>query len=145
MENKIENNMKEKESEKIFQTFSEQSLAGNYIIQDGYFVYVNPKFADIFGFTIEECLNKMHFSKLVHPDDLGLVEEQMRRREAGEVKFLNYGFRGIKKNGVVIHLEIFGSTILYKGRPAASGTMLDITDRRRAENINQALFNISNA
>ena len=145
MENKIENNMKEKESEKIFQTFSEQSLAGNYIIQDGYFVYVNPKFADIFGYTIEECLNKMHFRELTHPDDLALVEEQVRRREAGEVTSLQYGFRGIKKNGKMIHVEIYGSPILYKGRAAGTGTILEVTDRKRAEDINKALFNISNA
>ncbi|MDA3788719.1 MAG: PAS domain S-box protein [Desulfobacula sp.] len=145
MENKMENKMKEKEFEEIFQKFSEQALVGIYIIQDGYFVYVNPKFADIFGYTIEECLNKMHFSKLVHSDDLALVDEQLRRREAGEVPFLQYGFRGIKKNGAMIHIEIYGSSTLYKGRAAATGTMLDVTDRKRAKDINKALFNISNA
>ncbi|MBU0462899.1 MAG: PAS domain S-box protein [Proteobacteria bacterium] len=141
----MENKMKEKEFEEIFQKFSEYSLTGIYIIQDGYFVYVNPKFAHIFGYTIEECLNKTHFSKFVHPDDLGLVEEQLRRRAAGEVTFLQYGFRGIKKNGAMIHVEIYGSSILYKGRTAATGTMLDVTDRRQAEEINKTLFAISNA
>ncbi|MBU1696212.1 MAG: PAS domain S-box protein, partial [Proteobacteria bacterium] len=53
--------MELKESEEIFRSFSEQSLVGNYLIQDGIFVYVNPKFADIFGYTVEECLNNMHF------------------------------------------------------------------------------------
>ena len=134
-----------KESEEIFHSFSEQSLVGIYLMQDGRFVYVNPKFADIFGYTIEECLNKTHFREFVHPDDLALVEEQIRRREAGEVTFLQYGFRGVKKNGAIIHVEIYGSTILYKGRTTATGTMLDVTDRRHAEEINKALFNISNA
>ena len=122
-----------KESEEIFHSFSEQSLVGIYLMQDGRFVYVNPKFADIFGYTIEECLNKTHFREFVHPDDLALVEEQIRRREAGEVTFLQYGFRGVKKNGAIIHVEIYGSTIRYKGRTTATGTMLDVTDRRHAE------------
>lgn len=137
--------MGKKEFEEIFQKFAEQSLAGFYIIQDGYFVYVNSKFADIFGYTVEECLNKMHFSNLVHPDDLALVEEQIRKRETGEVTFLKYGFRGIKKNGEIIHVEIYGSPALYKGRVAGSGTLLEVTDRKRAEEINKVLFTISNA
>jgi len=134
-----------KESEEIFRSFSEQSFVGNYLIQDGTFVYVNPKFADIFGYTVEECLNDKHFREFVHPDDLAFVEEQVRRRAAGEIMFLQHGFRGIKKNGKIIHVEIYGSTILYKGRVAASGSMLDVTNSKHVEEINKTLFAISNA
>lgn len=132
------------ESEKIFRNFAEQSLAGIYLIQDGCFVYVNPKFADIFGYTVEACLG-LNFKKTVHPDDLALVTEQVRRREAGEIQFLQHGFRGIKKNGEIIHVEIYGSSILYKGRTAATGTLVDVTRDNHAKEVNQTLFAISTA
>jgi len=134
-----------KDSEEIFQKFSEQSLAGIYLLQDGYFVYVNPKFADIFGVTVEECQNKIQFLKFVHPDDREFVKTRVEKRIVGEIESDRYGFRGIKKNGEIIHVEIYGSSIVYKGRPAATGTILDVTNRNQAEEINKALFNISNA
>jgi len=116
-----------RESEEKFRNFTEQSFVGFYIIQDGLFKYVNPKFADIFGYTVDECIDNMHFHQLVHPDDFALVQEQVRRREEKEIRAVQYTFRGIKKTGETIHVEIHGSSLLFKGRLAAIGTMLDIT------------------
>ncbi|MBT3175424.1 MAG: diguanylate cyclase [Desulfobacula sp.] len=133
------------ESEELFRSFSDQSFVGHYLIQDEKFVYVNPKFADIFGFTVDECLDEMHFKEFVHPDDLAFIEEQVQRRTAGEIIFLEHEFRGIKKNGKMIHVKVYGSSILYKGRIAASGSILDITESKNNQEINQTLFDISNA
>jgi PAS domain S-box-containing protein len=125
--------MKMEKSEELFRSFSEQSFVGIYLIQGDKFVYVNPKFAEIFGYTIEECINSMLFHDLIHPDDLKLVQEQIRKRLTGEISSVQYEFRGIKKNKAIIHVDIYGSTIDYKGRPAATGTILDITKRKKAE------------
>jgi len=121
------------ESEEKFRSFSEQSLVGIYLIEDSIFKYVNPKFAEIFGYTVEECLNDMPFHDLVHPDDIATVEEQVRKRAYGEAQSVQYTFRGIKKSGDIIHVEIFGSSISVKGESVVTGTMLDITDRKQAE------------
>jgi len=121
------------ESENKFKSFSEQALAGIYIIQDGVFKYVNPKFAQMFGYTVEECLNDMPFKILVYAKDLATVEGQVRRRTSGEAESVHYNFRGLKKNGQIFHVEIYGSAIVYKGKLAATGTILDITERKQAE------------
>ena len=121
------------ESEERFRNIAENSLVGVYIIQDGIFIYVNPKFAEIFGYSVEECLNNMHFQQTVHPEDLDVVRELISKRMSGKVNSVNYTFRGIKKNGKIIHVEIFGSSIISNGRPAATGTMLEITERKQAE------------
>ncbi|MBU1571221.1 MAG: PAS domain S-box protein [Proteobacteria bacterium] len=123
-----------RESEDKFRNFAEQSIVGINLIQDGVFKYVNPKFAEMFGYTIEECLNTMSFSKFVYPDDLPIVEEHILRRLSGEANSVRYTFRGIKKTGEIIHVEIFGSSILFNGKPASTATLLDITERRRMEN-----------
>ncbi|MBF0510350.1 MAG: PAS domain S-box protein, partial [Deltaproteobacteria bacterium] len=121
------------ESENKFENFAEQALAGIYLIQDGVFKYVNPKFAKLFGYTVEECLNDLPFKHLVYKEDVRNVQEQVRRRTSGEVEFVHYTFRGLKKNGEIFHVETYGSGTVYKGKPAAIGTILDITERKRTE------------
>jgi PAS domain S-box-containing protein len=121
------------ESEEKFCSIVEISLAGIYIIQDGIFIYVNKKFAEMLGYSVEECLNNMHFQQTVHPEDLDLVREQISQRISGKVNSVNYTFRGIRKDGKIIHIEIFGSTILLAGKPSVSGSILDITERKQVE------------
>ncbi len=123
------------ESENKFKSFAEQGLAGVYLIQDGVFKYVNPKFAQLFGYTVEECMSDMPFKNLVYAADLATVEEHVRRRAFGEVESVHYTFRGLKKNGQIFHVEVYGATSVYKGRPAATGTIVDITERIQAEEV----------
>jgi PAS domain S-box-containing protein len=131
-----------RESEDKFRSFAEQSLVGIYLISGDHFKYVNPKFAEIFGYSVDECLDNMHFPQLVHPEDLATVEKQVGRRLSGETKPVRYSFRGIKKSGETIHVEIFGSSMVLKGKTVATGTMLDITESKRAQEalLNQTYF-----
>ncbi|MBI5375687.1 MAG: transporter substrate-binding protein [Candidatus Schekmanbacteria bacterium] len=121
------------ESEGKFRSFSEQAFVGVYLAQGKSIKYVNPKFADIFGYTVEECLNKISFLDLIYPEDIAMVEEQVRKRMSGKIKFVNYSFRGVKKNKEIINLEVYGSTVIYNGKPATTGTILDITERKKIE------------
>ncbi|MEN6374566.1 MAG: PAS domain S-box protein [Smithella sp.] len=121
------------ESEIKFKSFAEQAIVGTYILQDGIFKYVNPRFAQMFGYTVEECLTNMSFETLVYPDDLANVKEEIRRRISGETEFSHYTFKGLKKNGEIFHVEIYGSSSVHKGRPAAAGTLLDITESKKME------------
>ncbi|MGC8495125.1 MAG: PAS domain S-box protein [Syntrophobacteraceae bacterium] len=122
-----------RESEDKFKGFAEQALSGTYLIQDDVFKYVNPKFAEIFGYTVEECLNDLPFKNLVYAEDVPVVEEQVRNRVSGKTHSSHYIFKGLRKDGQVVYVEIFGSQIVYKGKPAAIGTILDITERIRGE------------
>ena len=129
-----------RESEEKFRNIAEISLAGVYIIQDGIFIYVNKRFAEILGYSVEECLNNMHFRQTVHPEDLDVVIEQISKRISGKVNSVNYTFRGIKKNGEIIHVEIFGSTLQLTGKLAVSGSILDITERKQMEEQREKLI-----
>lgn len=116
------------ESEEKFRSVSEQSIINIYIIQDDVFKYVNPKFAEVFGYTVSECLDNLPFKNLVYQEDLSIVEEQVEKRLLSKIKSVHYKFRGIRKNKEIITVEIFGSSISLNSRPAAIGTLLDITD-----------------
>jgi PAS domain S-box-containing protein len=129
-----------RKSEEKYRNIAEISLAGIYIIQDDIFIYVNKKFAEILGYSVEECLNSMHFRQTVHPEDLDMVREQISKRISGKVNSVNYTFRGIKKDGKIIHVEIFGSTIQLAGKSAVTGSILDITARKQVEEQREELI-----
>ena len=121
------------ESENEFRSLAEKSLVGIYLFRDGVFKYVNPKLAEIFGYTVEELIDKKGPQDLALPEDWLIVEENIRRRISGEIEAVNYNVRGIKKNKDIIYIEVYGSRTIYQGQPAVIGTLLDITERKRGE------------
>ncbi|MCL5421159.1 MAG: PAS domain S-box protein, partial [Nitrospirae bacterium] len=132
-----------RESENKFRDLAEKSIVGVYLIQDGVFRYANSRLAEIFGYTIYELIDKRGPEDLVLPEDWPIVEENLRKRISGEIESINYDFRGITKDKEIIYVEVYGSKTVYRGRPAVIGTLLDITERNRAEEVRAFLANIT--
>ncbi|MCS7220593.1 MAG: PAS domain-containing sensor histidine kinase [Anaerolineae bacterium] len=128
-----------RESEARFRMITEEALVGVYIIQDGKIRYVNPASARIFGYTPEEIVDRLSPLDLTYPEDRPLVSERLRQRLEGEADVAHYVFRGLRKDGRVIYCEVLGRRLTYQGRPALVGTLLDITERKKAEEALQAL------
>ena len=124
-----------RESKNKFRDLSEKSLVGVYLIQDGLFKYVNPKLAEIFGYTTDELIDRRGPRDVVWPQDWPLVAGNIQRRLVGEIESIQYEFRGITKNREVRYIEVYGSRTSYRGRPAVIGTLVDITKRTRAEEL----------
>jgi PAS domain S-box-containing protein len=122
-----------KESEERFRLLAESSLTGIYLIHDQKFAYINQSFAATFGYTVEEIVNNLGPLDLTHPDDRPRVVENIRRRVAGGVEAIRYDFRGVKKDGAIIYVEVHGRRIEYAGKIGIIGTLVDITERKRAE------------
>ena len=121
------------ESESEYRTIVESSLVGVYIVQDGLFRFVNKEWCGIYGYTYDEVVDRVGPLDLVHPEDKKIMEENVRKRLSGEVDYVEYETRSIRRDGKTIVLKIVGSLMLYKGRPSISGTVIDITEQRRAE------------
>jgi len=122
-----------KESEEKFRKLAEKSLVGIYIIQNTVFKYVNPKLAEIFGYSTGEIINKIGPADLTYPDDRQKVRDNVASRLSGERESIAYSFRGIKKDGTVIYVDVYGSATRISGKPAVIGTLMDITERKMAE------------
>jgi PAS domain S-box-containing protein len=122
------------EAQEKYKSLVEQSITGIYIIQDGEFKYVNPKFAEIFGYTQEEIIEHCKVSDLVYKEDLSIVQANLKKRIDGHMLEISYKFRGLKKNGSIMHVEVHGRRVDYLGKPAVIGTILDISAAIEYEN-----------
>src|SRR5215475_10507580 len=127
-----------REGEERFRLLSESSLTGIYLIQEGRFRYVNPAMARLFGYTVDDVVDRLSPLDLVHPDDRHAVAENIRRRVAGEVEEIHYDFRGLRNDGSLVYTEVHGRRIEYGGKVGVIGTLVDITERKRAEEEHQA-------
>ncbi len=121
------------DSEAKYRDIVEHSLVGVYIIQDDTLKYVNRKFCEIFGYSYEEIVNKMSPTSLALKEDKDIVKENVRKRISKESKSMEYEFRGVKKDGSIVWIGVLGNLTPYKGKPAISGTIIDITDRKLLE------------
>lgn len=119
-------------SEAKFRALAEQSIAGTCLIQNGKFVYVNPRLAEILDFRQEEMVG-LPVLDLVAEPDRDLVTENMRKRISGEVPYIHYTFHALKKGGTQVLFEVHGGVLEYLGHPAIMATVLDITERKRAD------------
>ncbi len=128
-----------KRVEEAYQTLVERSLQGLVIVQDFRIVFVNNAFAEILGYTVEELLSLSAEQALaiIHPEDRALVWRNLQHRLAGKPAPPRYEYRGIRKDGAVCWLEMFASRIEYGGKPAVQAAAVDITERKRAEEMLQ--------
>jgi PAS domain S-box-containing protein len=120
------------EAESKFRSLVEQSMVGVYIIQDEKLVYVNPRFAQIFGYSSPEMNELFNPEDIIHPDDHEKVLNHIRARIMGKYKSMNYEFKGLHKNGELLYLEAFGTITLYQGKPAIIGTLINVTERKKS-------------
>jgi PAS domain S-box-containing protein len=118
-------------AEARFRGIVEHSLAGIYVIQQGKFVYVNPTFANIFGYTVEEILELPSALDIVDPADRREVAHSIHTRESSQEPAMKYAYRGRKKDGTIVHIESLGTSIELGGNIAVMGTVLDVTQSRR--------------
>ncbi len=116
-----------RENEERHKLLVEESLYATYIVVDRKWSYINPKFAEIFGYSVEELL-MAPVDKVVHIDDLALVYNNLDRRIKGEIRGIQYKFRGVKKDGSIITVEVLGNRYELKDKVAIFGTLVDITD-----------------
>jgi PAS domain S-box-containing protein len=120
-----------KEAEEKYKTVVEGSLTGIFIHQDGKYVFVNNRFAEIHGYTTEELLGK-EFLTLIHPDEREALANVASRRIDGEAVPERYEVRRLGRDGKTIWCEMMATRIEYGGRPAVMGNIIDISERKRA-------------
>ena len=138
-------------AEERFGTLVEQAVEGIYVVQDDRFVYVNAQLATLTGYTIDELLALPSVGTLLARGAYAraaatLAPEHARkrkreraaeRRRSDALLLWSAGrlppFELRRKDGTRAEVELRGRVAEYGGRPAAIGTAVDVTERRRIE------------
>ncbi len=108
------------ESEVNYRNLAEKAWEGIALVQDGVFKYVNPRWAEMIGYTIEELLNTP-FSRYV--SFAGMSDHLSFMRGKPSEAVLN------RKKGGTVHAEISIGVMDYQGKPAHFIIMREITER----------------
>lgn len=124
-----------RQAEEGFRSLVENAIQGLVIFQGTRIAYVNQAFARITGFTVEELLAFPwpRVQELVHPEDRAMVWGRFRDRAAGKEVTPQYEFRLLHRDGSTRWVEMCASTMSLEGQPAIQAALLDVTERRRAE------------
>jgi len=120
------------QSEEKFRSLVEQSLVGVYIMQEEKFVYVNPGFEKIMGYSIDE-LKETSFDEWIYEEDAEKIKENYLSRINGDKPTDQYTFRAVRRDGALLYIEAIVSKIIYGNKPAVIGTIVDITDHVEEE------------
>jgi PAS domain S-box-containing protein len=128
------------EAENKFRKLVEQSLVGVYLLQNDSFIHVNPKFAEIFGYSADALMSNVPFSSIVAEQERTSILRMVKEKLARVENTLHSTFRGRRHDGSLIDVELSGTVTDYNGSPALLGTLLDVTERKRAEEERSLLF-----
>jgi PAS domain S-box-containing protein len=121
------------ESEEKYRSVVESSFVGFFIIQDNLYRFVNRGYCEITGYAYDELVDKLSPLDLTYPDDRKMTELNIRKRLSGEARYVEYDARIVRKNGQMGHVKIFGTSLIYNGRRAAAGTIIDLTREKDLE------------
>jgi len=104
-----------------------------YIIQHGKFVYVSQQYQKITGYSDKKLIGTCPLN-YIHPEDRDMVREKAIKRLKGE-EFGPYEYRFVSKNNELMVILEMISSVMYKGERATLGSFMDITERKRAEEL----------
>ena len=123
-------------SEERYRTLTENSLQGIAILKGvpPVFVYVNPKWVEISGYSFEEAtsLNSEEIWNLVHPEDRSFVKLRNHDRLMGKSVIPIYEFRIIRKDGSTRWVEVFAAKFPSDNEILGMASYVDITERKQA-------------
>ncbi|MDD2671807.1 MAG: PAS domain S-box protein [Syntrophales bacterium] len=125
-----------RETAEMYRGLTERSLAGVYIVQDGCFKYLNENASRYAGYSPDELTGFKSYM-LVHPDDRKELEATVRAVLHGNYT-APHEFRIIRKDGSTGWILETVTSISFGGRPAILGNSMDITERKKAEEILRA-------
>jgi len=125
------------QAELKFRALAEKSNTGVYVLQNEKIVYINQRFAEVFGYEPYELINTPNsfIDIIISKECRAIVRTNLRERYSGKIDYLNYEVTGIKKDGTFNHIEFSGGRAIIDGEPTIIGTMIDITDRWKNEEV----------
>jgi len=134
-----------RESESRFRALAE-TASPSIVIYAKKFYYLNPSAAQMSGYSRNELLAMEDpWPQLIHPDHLQLTVSRSEARLRGEKIPSHYEFKIIRKDGEErwVDFSASGAPIQFAGKPANVAVLVDVTERKHAEQLQTALYRIA--
>jgi diguanylate cyclase (GGDEF)-like protein/PAS domain S-box-containing protein len=122
------------ESEERFRNLIEGSIQGILIHHNWQPLFVNKAYASLLGYGSPEELTALgSVERHLAPYERDRRQRYMQARMRGETAPDHYEFDAIRKDGTIITLQNVVRLVQWHGKPAIQSTVIDVTERRRAE------------
>lgn len=119
-------------SEERYRLLVDHASEGILISQDGILRFVNPRIAALTGHAEAELVGRPLLD-YIHAEDRPVLVDRHRRRRRGEPVPAHEVFRLLRADGGIVWIEFSGVDVEWEGRPAVLSFLIDITERKRAE------------
>ncbi|MBD3413496.1 MAG: PAS domain S-box protein [Candidatus Aminicenantes bacterium] len=129
-----------KANEARYRSLIEHSNDAIYLLYDRKFEFINKKFQQMFGYSLDEVnVPNFDFIQLVAPKSRALIEDRLQKAAQGEELTSKYEFTALTKSGEELEVETSISYIDYKEGVASQGVIRDITERKKTEQARREL------
>ena len=103
-----------------------------YVDEKGAIVNINPRFTELFGYTLEEIKGKNIDSGIIHPSSK--LEEGEKLTKKSLKGYLNFETIRKKKDGTLFPVSLSISNMVIVGKlKGGIATYIDITERKKME------------
>ncbi len=125
-----------RESEQRFRGMIEQTGSGVYIRRDARYIYVNPSYCEIVGWTAEQLLGQ-EVLQFIDPNDteqLDRIHKAWAELHTNAEQSVSYEVTMRRGDGEQITLGLHAKLLTWDdGQPATMVIVEDITERKRSE------------
>ena len=120
-------------SEALYRNLIDGSIQGVVIHVDGVIKLANPALASLLGVERPDELIGQPIWQYIAPEDREMARAYQKARREGRPAPNNFELHLLRRNGSVVALDCMASSIAWEGGQATLATMVDMTDRKRAE------------
>ncbi|MFN3384984.1 MAG: PAS domain S-box protein [Candidatus Thermochlorobacter sp.] len=120
------------QSEEQYRALVSSSKDGVYLVQEMKFVFVNGAFLNMLGYAREEVIGRSCL-EVIASEYHAKIEEISAAFQQGRLKASDFEVELICKNGERILVIATLAATIYLGKRAATGTVKDITEKKRFE------------
>ncbi len=130
-----------KQAEEAYRALVDRSLQELYIVQDGRIVFANQAAIRSTGYSLEELQGFLP-EEILYGSPLeegGRVFVPPEQRNAGHPTPSRQEFRRLRKDGTTGWASTLTTTVQFEGRPAIQIALVDVSERKQAEEAYRAL------
>ncbi|MCX7880857.1 MAG: PAS domain S-box protein, partial [Ignavibacteria bacterium] len=122
------------ESSTLYRTLIENAFDAIYLMKGRRYVYVNPRFCELTGYSEAELTSEnFDFEVLIPEESRKYLEWRYKMRLEGKEIPSQYELQLLHKSGNKVYVEVSTVSVGKPGEVVVMGIMRDITDRKKFE------------